>query len=61
MKGEKCNLVVYTEGKAKRSAYDKLVDMAQGIAEDMSDEDKVRLQGEPTPEMLRKIMNKENK
>jgi len=53
---EECNLVLYTKAKAKKSSYDMLMDHAKGIASEMSDRDKRRLQANPTPEMLKKIM-----
>ena len=55
---DKCNLALYTEKKAKTSAYDKLVAHARDIAEGMSMEDKERLQKTPTPEMLKNIMDR---
>ena len=60
MSEEKCNLVVYTEKKAKTSAYDNLMEMAQGIAKDMSPEDAARLKANPTPKTLKSIMEKNN-
>jgi len=57
-KEEPCNLVLYTKEKAKKSAYDKLMDHAKEIAYGMSDSDRRALQARPTPETLKKILEK---
>jgi len=55
-----CNLVVYTKAKAKKSAYARLMEQATEIAEGMSDKDKERLRKNPSPEVLKDIMEKNN-
>ena len=57
-KEEPCNLVLYTREKAKKSAYDKLMDHAKEVANGISDADAWRLKANPTKEMLKSIMEK---
>lgn len=58
MNKNECNLVVYTEEKLKKTAYDNLVDMAEGIAKDMSVEDMEKLKKSPTAGTLKTILEK---
>ena len=59
-KESKCNLVLYTKKKAKVSAYDALMNHAKEIAKGMSITDHERLRRNPTKEVLKDIMEKNN-
>ena len=60
-KPEPCNLVLYKGKDHKKkgeSGYNKVVSLAKEIASEMSEEERIRLQKNPTPEMLKSILER---